>query len=93
MEQSLMVQVKYLGATNTTGSRIKFISYDFANRTKTKTMRFNDQFNDIQDMAVSVLTSQNVHIDSVNCRSPKLIIMCHWKNHYALSKFFGVSHE
>jgi hypothetical protein len=50
-----LITVKYLGATNTRGSRVKMIDTRFEN--KSKTIPFDYSMNRIEDMACAYLTS------------------------------------
>lgn len=48
-----LIKVKYLGATNTLGSRVKMIDTRFEN--KSKTIPFNYSLNNVNDMAAEYL--------------------------------------
>jgi hypothetical protein len=54
-----IIEVKYLGATNTKGSRVKMYSPRFE---KSKTISFDYSFNSIDEMAMEYLKKQGFDI-------------------------------
>lgn len=59
MQHFHILRVKYLGATNTRGSRVKITSDRFKNST---TISYDHALNNIEDMAVSYLQKRGYHI-------------------------------
>lgn len=59
MENLHIIELKYLGATNTRGSRVKLTSKRF---NESKTIAYNYKLNHIEDMAVEYLESKGFDI-------------------------------
>ena len=59
MENVHLIEVKYLGATNTQGSRVKITSKRF---NQSKTIPYNHSFDSIADIAANFLKSKGFKI-------------------------------
>jgi len=71
-----LITVKYIGATNTRGSRVKLTDTRFNN--KSKYIPFNYSLNNINDMAAEYLTEQGFLLAG-QC---ELGLLCDAKNHH-----------
>ena len=97
MNNSNMIMVRYLGPTNTKGSRIELSTYDvskYENRDKKKRIVLNYDYElDTYKQSRKVIEASGLKILGRNDREPKYIVyMCEW-NFEAMCKLFKVKNE
>lgn len=90
MNNSHLIQLKYLGATNTKGSRIKIITFDILDgESKSKIVNFDYSASSALDQVLNVLKQSGFDVVGINSRDPdKDFIMLKW-DFEKLQEFFN----
>ena len=97
--KSWCLLVKYLGPTNTKGSRVKIINHDLKHRNNdkplTKTISYNYECNDITQMVLTHLLKNNINL-KLMARNHRIneyeVLMFEWSAE-ELAKLFNVKLE
>lgn len=97
--QSCVLLVKYLGPTNTRGSRVKIINHDLKHRNNDKplsiTIGFDYQYSDISTMVLAHLINKgiNLKLEARNHRIDQYDVLAFKWDVEELAKLFNIELE
>lgn len=94
MNNSHLIEVKYLGPTNTLGSRVQLKTYDLSHRNgdkpNKKVLSYDYTCNGATQQALIFLANSGLEIIALNTRNPEHdVILCKW-DFDKLCALFGV---